>query len=145
MKKGFTLVELLVVASIISMLAVVGIASFITLTQQSRDVRRKADIEQIRSALEMYKNANPANTYPPSVSVGCSATNSPIQFTTVYLQTIPKDPKCSTREYRYVTSTDLSDYSLGVAIESKDNSSTTCGTCGSFNCNYCVGPTGERP
>ena len=151
MKKGFTLVELLVVASIISLLAVVGIASFITITQQSRDVRRKADVEQIRSALEMYKNANPDNIYPAVVTSGCS-NGTPIQYGTVYLQTIPKDPKCSSRQYVYRLNSST-DYVLGVALEGKDSPTISCGgtsNCGmngtvSIKCNYCVGPSGERP
>ena len=53
--KGFTLVELMVVISIISVLSVFGVINFRTWTMQSRDARRRADLEEIGSALELYK------------------------------------------------------------------------------------------
>ena len=52
---GFSLIELLVVISIIGIL--VGLSAFGLqgARQASRDARRVSDIEQIRSGLELYK------------------------------------------------------------------------------------------
>ncbi len=54
--KSFTLVEILIVTTIIGILIGVGAVSYSVLTKNSRDARRKADLEQIRAALELYKS-----------------------------------------------------------------------------------------
>ena len=63
---GFTLIELLVVIAIIGVLASVVLASVNTARAKSRDARRKADLNQLRLALELYYDANGA--YPPSAA-----------------------------------------------------------------------------
>ncbi|MBU1000240.1 prepilin-type N-terminal cleavage/methylation domain-containing protein, partial [Patescibacteria group bacterium] len=45
--KGFTLVELLVVISIIAILSVIGIVVFTGVQKGARDAKRKADINAI--------------------------------------------------------------------------------------------------
>jgi len=52
---GFTLIEILVVTTIIAILAAIGIVSYSQTNKNARDKKRQADIEQIRSALEMYR------------------------------------------------------------------------------------------
>ncbi|MEX0896400.1 MAG: prepilin-type N-terminal cleavage/methylation domain-containing protein [Patescibacteria group bacterium] len=49
-KKGFTLVELLVVIAIIAILATIGMVSFIRAGQNARDSKQKANIEAFRQA-----------------------------------------------------------------------------------------------
>lgn len=58
LKRGFTLIELLVVIAIIGILVAVVTSSFITAQKQTRDSRRKADLEQVRQALETYRSEN---------------------------------------------------------------------------------------
>lgn len=52
--KGFTLIELLVVISIVALLATVAIVAMNNARMESRDNKRKADIRQVASALEVY-------------------------------------------------------------------------------------------
>lgn len=52
--RGFTLIELLVVIAIIGILSGVVLASISTARMKARDIRRVADLAQIRNALEMY-------------------------------------------------------------------------------------------
>jgi len=63
-QKGFTLVELLVVISIIGFLATSSIVTLDNARKKARDTRRLADISQIRKALEVYYQDN--NQYPPN-------------------------------------------------------------------------------
>ena len=53
-KKGFTLVELLVVISIIGLLSTIAIVSLGSARAKSRDTKRIADMKQISTALEQY-------------------------------------------------------------------------------------------
>lgn len=51
-KKGFTLVELLVVVSIISVLAVIGLVVFGNIQKGARDARRMKDTDAVANAME---------------------------------------------------------------------------------------------
>jgi len=61
-QKGFTLVELLVVISIIALLASIVFASLNSARGKARDARRVADFRQLQTALEFYYDSN--NAYP---------------------------------------------------------------------------------
>lgn len=67
--RGFTLVELLVVISIIAVLSSVVYANFNSARQSARDNIRKADLKDIQLALELYKAQN--GRYP----TGCNGDN----------------------------------------------------------------------
>jgi prepilin-type N-terminal cleavage/methylation domain-containing protein len=60
-QKGFTLIELLVVIAIIGTLAAVVAVSVNSARAKARDVRRRADLRQIVTALNLYYDKN--NTY----------------------------------------------------------------------------------
>jgi prepilin-type N-terminal cleavage/methylation domain-containing protein len=53
-KQAFTLVELIVVATILVVLATMGFAAFSDSIPDARDAERKAAIAQIESALSSY-------------------------------------------------------------------------------------------
>ncbi len=60
---GFTLIELLVVVAIIGLLISVVLASLSTARAKARDARRKEDLVQLRTALQLYWVDN-GGTYP---------------------------------------------------------------------------------
>jgi len=64
---GFTLVEILIVIGILGVLSTVGFTSYTATQKNSRDSRRKIDLEMIKQALEVYKSDK--GNYPPG-SVG---------------------------------------------------------------------------
>jgi prepilin-type N-terminal cleavage/methylation domain-containing protein len=61
-QSGFTLIELLVVTTIIIVLSTIGLVSFQRATQNSRNAKRRADMETVRQALVLYRTDNGA--YP---------------------------------------------------------------------------------
>lgn len=92
MRRGFTLVELLVTVSIIAILATIAIGAYNGLQKNGRDAKRQADLKVIQSALEQYKADQ--NYYPTTGSVvpGSSLTSSTGSARS-YLNKIPKSPK----------------------------------------------------
>jgi len=57
-KKGFTLLELLVVISIMGLISTVAFAALSTARAKARDAVRKSDIRQIAIALQLYYDTN---------------------------------------------------------------------------------------
>jgi uncharacterized protein (TIGR02145 family)/prepilin-type N-terminal cleavage/methylation domain-containing protein len=83
-KKGFTLVEILVVVFIIGLLATMGIVSFSGIRKNARDIKRMSDIRQIQMALDSYfRNAG---SYPSEINGSISYNNN------VYLNSYPTAP-----------------------------------------------------
>lgn len=139
---GFTLIEILVVATIIVLLTSIASVVYTQFTKQSRDARRKLDLGQIASALEMYRSNN--STYPTSLNTLTSGT--------VYINSIPTDPLASQGYvYQYTAlpggcTTNCYDYVVGAYLENSSTcSSPPGGACkGAGACNYCLGPYGQK-
>ena len=64
-KKGFTLIEMLIVVAIIAILSGLILTGLNRARMQSRDARRMADIKNIQAQLEVYYNSH--NKYPASL------------------------------------------------------------------------------
>lgn len=63
MKKAFSLIELLVVISIIGILVAAGVTAYSGAQRRGRDTKRKGDLQAIQNALEQYYQEN-SYTYP---------------------------------------------------------------------------------
>jgi len=151
MKKGFTLIELLVVIFIIGLLASIVVVSVSTARTKSRDARRIADVDSIRTAIEMYIDANGAPPNPLHITTQYSSTDS-TQWSSLgtslsnFIPVLPVDPRngqsfkyitgttcvlstgTSTGRYLYIT--DDTDYKIGTLLETrcdgtKDGGSST--------------------
>ena len=53
---GFSLIELLVVISIIAVLVAVGLPNYLSARQRTRDSRKKTELSQMKTALRLYFN-----------------------------------------------------------------------------------------
>jgi len=72
-KKGFTLIELIVVIAIIGILATIGVSSYSNILKSARDTKRLSDVKDVWKALLHYKITN--GDTPSTASYGeCSAT-----------------------------------------------------------------------
>lgn len=97
---GFTLIEVLVAATIVALLVAIGVVSFTSVNKRSRDAKRRGDIEQLRSALEMYRADN---GYYPNTGSGSYANVSDLSdklVTLGYMPAMPTDPTTGA-VYRY--------------------------------------------
>lgn len=90
-RQGFTLMELLVVISIIGILISVSVVSYVTAQQKARDTRRIQDIKAIQGAWEEYYADNSSN-YPTTCDFSLAPVDGKMSGT--YLPGgLPVDPK----------------------------------------------------
>ncbi len=85
-KKGFSLLELLVVIGIIGILVSIGTVAYRSAQERARDSRRRQDVDAVGKALEQYYADN--LSYPASGD--CSG------YETYFAGNIPSDPVTGT-------------------------------------------------
>ncbi len=117
-KKGFTLIEILVTVTVVGILAGLTLTASMSSRKVARDGKRKADLEQIRSALEIYRSD--VKAYPASLG----------NLVSVYLDKVPDDPLSGTYTYSYTLSSPNS-YTLCSYLETSSTSQPGCGNCSS--------------
>lgn len=114
MKKGFTLIEILIVIAILGILATVGLTSFQTTQMRGRDAQRKSDLKQLGNAVELYYQDY--KRYPLTLpSAGEEFTDGK----TIYMKIVPGDP--SAGEYLYKVSPTGSKYQLFAYLENSED------------------------
>jgi type II secretion system protein G len=161
-KSGFTLIELLIVIVILGILATVGLASFTSSQMKSRDAKRKANLQQISQALELYYNDK--GQYPSSDAsgnmYGCGAAGTAVctwgssvfsntTTGTIYMTKLPTDPSSNSYYYKATINSGLyTKYQLYARLENlQDTKSiiTTNLNCGTQTCNYGVSSSNTTP
>ena len=111
-KKGFSLVELLVVITIIAILSVVAYSAIAGNTVKARDAKRKQDLTTIQSAFELYFLKN--NRYPDVLETGVEG-GLVWRIPKIYLSAIPADP--SGKAYVYKIAGDYKTYEIAASME----------------------------
>ena len=123
-KTGFTLIELLVVISIMGILTIISVSSFVNAQIKARDSQRKSDLDGLSKALMMYYGDN--GFFPDLTSdeifgnedVGLTGTDA-----IIYMRKTPLDPRNSS-PYDYVYKTDgtFREFNLFANLENKSDS-----------------------
>jgi prepilin-type N-terminal cleavage/methylation domain-containing protein len=130
-QKGFTLLELLVVISIIGILIAIGSAAFSTAQKKGRDARRRADIKALQDGFEQYY-AQSGGSYGSS----CAAMNTVEYFPAGF----PVDPKNPADLYNTGSGCDEDGYTVCALMETGGGNSsngTTINTSGTLSY-YCL-------
>jgi len=111
-KRGFTLLEMLVVIGIIAILVGIGSVAYSTAQKKARDAKRQADLKSFQSAMEQCYSVN-SYAYPTitgggttSIAEDCPSANGPDLTIT--------DPSTKT----YTVSSATTTYSVQVTLES---------------------------
>ena len=137
-KQGFTFLEILISMTIIAVLTAIGIVSYSSVNKRSRDVKRKSDLEQIRSALEMYRSDYSA--YPGAGAGGVTDAQDLVStLVSTYIPAVPDDPGTSgTYYYQAITTSGVySSYCICADLETiTSGSQSTCTVALPSNCDY---------
>lgn len=126
-RAGFTLIELVVVAAIIAILASIVLSALSTSRQRARDSKRAQSVYQLKNALQIYFSTN--GSFPAGDETALSAALVPI-----YINGIPPDPSGGSATYQYQalsspttggvcnSGNNCQSYHLGVTFEQGANS-----------------------
>lgn len=131
-KNGFSLLELLVVISIIAILIAIGMVGFTAVQKRGRDARRRGDMKAWQDALEQL--------YAEETDYNGSETNCSESVSQHMNGVTPVDPKGGS--YTYTASCNDDNYCICAELEQADgnNSADDCsGWVSSSGAYYCVG------
>jgi len=112
MKKGFTLIEVLVVITIIILITLVVIFNVAATRAKSRDALRITDVKQIQQALQTYFSS--CYTYPDTLS---DLITTSVCGGNAILNSLPKDPETKA-DYTYFKSTTPLNFHICTTLES---------------------------
>ncbi|NMC51579.1 prepilin-type N-terminal cleavage/methylation domain-containing protein [Candidatus Kuenenbacteria bacterium] len=128
-KKGFTLIELLVVIAIFALMANITMISLDRAKRESRDTKRMSDINQLRSALQLYSTDK--QSYPAGDGVALGVTSRSTldgrgwaagpPETPFYMPIVPRDPKMVSQTESPCTDTSSSPCDYGYTLYSADS------------------------
>lgn len=140
-KQGFSLIELLVVIAIMGTILTLALPNFLGARARARDTRRKGEMQQLKTALQLYYNdyrVYPADSGGPMYNkiVGCGASgtsqcpcSASVDFAsggagcdTVYMTKLPSDFGTSMWYYRVNSG---ADFCVKVSLENASDTDAT--------------------
>ncbi len=133
-KKGFTLVELMIVITVIAILSTIAVVSFTRVQKQSRDTKRKGDVRSLATALQAYFTE--VNSYPATLAA----------LTPTYIPSVPTAPSGESLvgSYSYSQSGSTNMFTLCVGQEAVAGANSfwnvTTQNTGGFLTSACVTP-----
>ena len=119
-KNAFSLIELMVVMTIIIVISAVAMVNYSGSTKKARDSRRIADLEKIRMALEVVRQSG--TTYPDNINY----------LEPDYLSKVPVDPKTG-GTYPYTIESGSNNYRYSLQATMEDLGSTNGEFTGDIN------------
>lgn len=115
MKKGFTLVELLVVVAILGTMSTLVVVAFRGSQSAARDTKRQSDLKQYQNAIEIYANRSnslyPSHTSATSLDSMCGASE-------LNINGCADDP-VPANNYNYISSANRLNYVIWSIMEKK--------------------------
>lgn len=140
MKKGFTIIELLIVISVIAILIGIALPRFRGMQEEGNIAKAKGELRTLQTAVESYYIHN-NNAYPTALSSLTTATPNIIG------SSLPTDPFTSGSNYGYAQSTNVRFYviySVGVGGNGSATINDT-GTVTETNGSSCIYVTNGSP
>lgn len=138
-RKGFTVMELIIVIVIMSILGVITALQFVNARQKASDVSRKGDLNAVSKALNSYfadYGRMPAANSNGQMVIGEKVIEWGKEFSDasayVYLKQLPVENKKSYPPYCYKVSADGKSYVLFAMLENKGDSQ--CLTGATYDC-----------
>jgi prepilin-type N-terminal cleavage/methylation domain-containing protein len=127
-KRGFTLMELLIVIAIIAILVSISVVSYSSAQKKARDARRHSDMKALQNAWEQYYADNNGNY--PGTTTAAPCTLSLVSNPDTYLPGgLPVDPKSPTpypQMYSGWSSCSITSYCFCAGLEGEANFKTDC-------------------
>lgn len=123
---GFTLVELLVVISIMGILTIIVSSGFVTSQQRSRDAARKANLKSLSDALNLYyadTGVFPTAAYINGLilSEGEFSTVINPSKTVVYMKKVPKEAVGGMKQFTYEVSRTFKSFRIYANLENGED------------------------
>ncbi len=122
LRRGFTLIEILVVIAIIAILSGVVLFQIEQSRVKARDAARVSDINQIQIALEAYFEGQPMDpitgnkSYPNNYEILATGADK-------YIPAVPKDPSTH-QNYGYIRDAVNPAFCLGAKLENATDQAT---------------------
>ncbi len=118
-KRGFTLIEMLIVIAIIAILSSVFLVGLRGFRAGAYDSRRISDLQKVQSYLEILYNAN--NRAYPDAGSNWNSLKTALESSNLGISNVPSDP-VSGQEYIYCAASDKQSYILAAKLSTAGHS-----------------------
>ena len=126
--KGFTLIEILIAVAIMAILTAIFVPNFLGIRARARDTRRKADLNELQKAIELFRLDQNPPVYPdtgildPSLCNQCWSQGADCTGN-IYMKKVPCDPGTldAVPYIYYLDAGDNLKYTLSACLENTED------------------------